>query len=169
MSAFSRMIFLALLFAAAGCKSGKGQDAPAAPPAEPTASAPAPSAEPSGPPPATEAPARPEEAPAAVAQKPLREYLAAATSAKVSSVEIAAGGARKKLLKELDAAATTAYLAKVGLDQTASGPVVKCPSDTVVELADAGGKALGSIGYCGTAARFDAPDGTFGGISAPAP
>ncbi len=168
MSAFSRMIVLALLVAAAGCKSGKGQDAPSAPPAEPT-SAPAPSAEPAGPPPTTEAPARPDEPPAPAAQKPLREYLATATSAKVSSVELAAGGARKKLLKELDTAATAAYLAKVGLDQTASGPVVKCPSDTLVELADAGGKALGTIGYCGTAARFDAPDGTFGGISAPAP
>lgn len=166
MSAFSRTIFFALLVAAAGCKSGKGQDAP--PPAEPTASAPTPSPAPSTPP-ATEAPARPEEGSAATTQKPLREYLATAASAKVQSVELAAGGASKKLLKELDAAATTAYLAKVGLDQAATGPVVKCPSDTLVELADASGKALGTIGYCGTAARFDAPDGTFGGISAPAP
>lgn len=169
MSAFSRTIFLALLVAAAGCKSGKSHDAPSAPPAEPTANAPAPGAEVPSPPPATEAPARPEERPAAATQKPLREYLAAATSAKVSSVELAAGGASKKLIKELDAAATAAYLAKVGLDQAATGPVVRCPSDTLVELADASGKALGTIGYCGTAARFDAPDGTFGGISAPAP
>lgn len=163
MSSFSRTVSLFLLGAllgVAGCKSGKGHEAPAPTMAEPTGA---------GAPAATEAPARPDDT-AEAKRKPLREYLSAATSAKVLRLESnPAGGASKKLLKELDAAATAAYLAKVGLDQAATGPLVRCPSDTLVELADASGNALGTIGYCGTAARFDAPDGTFGGISAPAP
>lgn len=171
MSSFTRTVSLVLLgaaLAAAGCKSGKGHEAPSASAAEPTASAP--TAAPDVAPPPTAPPARPDESPAAGSVKPLREYLSAATSAKVLRVELdPAGGARKTLVKELDAAATSAYLAKVGLEQAATGPLVKCPSDTLVELADASGKALGTIGFCGTAARFDAPDGSFGGITAPAP
>jgi hypothetical protein len=36
-------------------------------------------------------------------------------------------------------------------------------------LSDAAGKLLGTIGFCQDSARFDAPDGTFGGIKATRP
>lgn len=109
-------------------------------------------------------------APEAAARKPLSAYLDDAVAAKVFEMKPGTGdGMTKTEVRQLDEQQTKAYLARVGLAQRADGGLVKCPSDTTVELANAAGKLLGTIGYCKDHARFDAPDGTFGGIKAPSP
>jgi hypothetical protein len=118
----------------------------------------------------TPAPSAPAEEPAAPAKKPIGDYLGAATKATVYSIKLGAGGAKKTQTNVLDAAATKAYLASLDLAQLADGPVVRCPDDTLVELADAGGALLGTIGFCKGNASFALPDGTRrGGIRASAP
>lgn len=103
-------------------------------------------------------------------QLTLSRYLSAATSATVVTITPDPnGGATTKELSKLDEKATRAYLGKVDLNQTASGGLVRCPDDVVMKFLDANGKELGSFGFCGEHARFDPPDGTFGGIKAPRP
>lgn len=186
-----RMVLISSLLwpLAAGCKKAAEPAAPGA--SEPTAAAPAageaaaaapaapapPAAPPAGiavgEPAPTAPPARPDSEAAAPTSgatvEPLSRYLANATSAQVFQIKLGGSGASKTLQKTLTEAETKAYLAKVGLDQRADGPVVRCPNDKEVQLADATGKPLGTLGFCGEAARFDAPDGTFGGIKAAAP
>ncbi|MEZ4402902.1 MAG: hypothetical protein R3B06_22970 [Kofleriaceae bacterium] len=129
------------------------------------ASAPAPSAA------APAAPAEPVAPTAAPTPKPLSHYLASAATAQVFAIKLKpGGGADKTVIKTLDAAATKAYLAGLDLSQLADGPLARCPSDTVVEFADASGAPLGTIGFCqAQAASFSATDGTTGGIRATAP
>ena len=104
-------------------------------------------------------------------KKPLSDYLGAAVSATVYEVKLGAGGAEKTKTAALDEAATKAYLGGLDLAQRANGPVPKCPSDKLVELADAKGEVLATIGFCeGKAAVFILPGGgTVGGINATAP
>lgn len=108
---------------------------------------------------------------AATDKKPLSDYLGAAVSATVYEVKLGAGGAEKTKTAALDEAATKAYLGGLDLAQRADGPVPKCPSDKLVELADAKGEVLATIGFCeGKAATFILPGGnTVGGINATAP
>lgn len=128
--------------------------APAPAPAAPAAAAP--------PAPTPGAPAEP-----AADKPPLSTYLSTAAAGTLYEIKLKPeGGVDKHELKRLDEAATKQYLERIGLAQRADGPVVKCPNDAVLELADAAGKPLGSIGFCQDNARFDAPDGTFGGIQA---
>jgi hypothetical protein len=97
-------------------------------------------------------------------KKPLRAYLATARRAKVF--------AHRVETETLDERKTQAYLRELDLDQVADGPLVRCPSNREIRFEDASGKPLGTIGICDypwagakeVAARFDAPDGTFGGI-----
>jgi len=134
--------FASLVLAACGSSNAAPDTTPT--PAPATAPAPAP-------------------APASSELQPLSHYLADAVSIKVWSMSSETG---KKLETTLGADATKAWLAKLDLGQKADGPLVRCPSDTLYELFDAGGKALGSVGFCQDAARFDGPDGKFGGIKA---
>jgi hypothetical protein len=112
-------------------------------------------------------------APADPTGKPLAHYLDAAVAATVFAVKLQSGdgGAEKTMTKVMDEPATKAYLGRLDLSQRADGPVAKCPSDTIVELADGGGRLLGTIGFCqGQAAAFGGPDGTtIGGIRASMP
>jgi hypothetical protein len=102
--------------------------------------------------------------PTAAAKRTLRDYLGGAVSARV--LELQTSSMRFELVpsRTLDEREVKAKLASLDLDQRPDGPLVRCPSNTVYEFADAAGHPLGSIGYCGSAARFDAPDGTMGGI-----
>lgn len=104
-------------------------------------------------------------------KKPLSDYLGAAVSATVYEVKLGASGAEKTKTAALDEAATKAYLGGLDLAQRADGPVPRCPSDKLVELADAKGEVLATIGFCeGKAATFILPGGnTVGGINAAAP
>jgi type IV secretory pathway VirB10-like protein len=155
------MISLALL----GCS--KAKDAAGNQPAPQGATEAAPSAPAAAPQPSAPPAGEPEAA--APAGEPLSHYLGAAVAATVYQVKLGSG-AEKTKLKTLDEAATKAYLASLDLSQRANGPLAKCPSDLVVELADAAGTALGTIGFCqGKAASFSGPDGTRGGITASAP
>ncbi len=104
-------------------------------------------------------------------KKPLSDYLGAAVSATVYEVKLGASGAEKTKTAALDEAATKAYLGGLDLAQRADGPVPRCPSDKLVELADAKGEVLATLGFCeGKAAVFILPGGnTVGGINATAP
>jgi type IV secretory pathway VirB10-like protein len=162
-----------------GCS--KAREGAATPPtAEVPATAPAATAPPVTEPPAATAPHAtappPSEPPAhepgaeVPAKQPLSHYLSAAVTAKVYAIKLASGGGQKTLTKDLDAAATKAYLGSLDLSQHADGPVAKCPSDTLVELADGKGEIVGTIGFCqGKAPTFGGPDGTSGGIRAAMP
>jgi hypothetical protein len=109
-------------------------------------------------------------APEATRPKPLSAYLDGAVAAKVFAMQPGAGdGVKKTEVEQLDETQTKDYLARVGLAQRADAGLVKCPGDTAVELTNAAGTLLGTIGYCKEHARFDAPDGTFGGIKPPSP
>jgi hypothetical protein len=109
-------------------------------------------------------------APADTAKPPLSKYLDAAVAAKLFEVKLDPSGPVKKAeVKQLGEKETKDYLARIGLAQRADGPVVKCPNDAELVLSDASGKVLGTIGFCQDHARFDAPDGTFGGINATRP
>jgi hypothetical protein len=105
--------------------------------------------------------------------KPLAHHLDTAVAATVVAVNFntGGGGAEKTKTQVLDESATKAYLGRLDLSQLPNGPVAKCPSDTLVELADGGGKLLGTIGFCqGKAALLIGPDGmTIGGIRASLP
>ena len=165
----SLMMFAMSGLLAAGCSkakddaSGAAKPAPAPAPTAPAPTAPAPTA----PDPAPTAPAPTAPAPAG---KPLSVHLASADTATVFAVKIQPGGAEKTKTRSLDATATKAYLAGLDLAQLADGPVAKCPSDTVVEFADASGALVGTLGFCGDqAASFTGADGTMGGVRASAP
>lgn len=168
MNSLSRNLSSAVLLLAlvAGCKSREAKT-PATEPTTPVAPIAAEPITPSPTPAASEATAPTGSNPQA--GKRLRDHLARAAEAKVNRVVLGASGAGRELLRQLDAAGTAEYLTKVGLDQTYDGPVVRCPNDLEVVLSDASGTLLGVIGYCGDNARFDLPDGTFGGIKAPRP
>lgn len=148
-----------------GCSKAKDNAATAPEaPGTPAAAAPSPTPAPTpAPAPAdTEAPSAP--------KKPIGDYLGAAAKTTVYSVKLGASGAEKTQTNVLDEAATKAYLGTLDLTQLADGPLVKCPNDTIVELADAGGALLGTIGLCQGNASFILPDGTpRGGIRASAP
>ncbi len=124
---------------------------------------------------ASEGTARPEPSGAASGAaeqaQPLSAQLGAAVSAKVYAVAIGANGAERNVAATLDEAATKAYLGGLDLSQRADGPVAKCPSDKLVEFANAKGEVVGTIGFCeGKAASFILPNGvTVGGINATAP
>lgn len=101
---------------------------------------------------------------------PLSTYLDSAVAATVFEVKPGSSSAfEKKEVRKLDAKETKEFLARVGLAQRADGGLVKCPDDLLIELTDAGGTLLGTIGYCKDHARFNSPDGQFGGIKAPRP
>jgi len=103
-------------------------------------------------------------------KRPLSTYLTGAVTASISRmVPDPSGGFTTTAPSTLDERATKAFLSTLDLSQKADGPLVRCPSDTHVEFRDAGGKALGTIGFCGPAARFDAPDGSIGGRRASRP
>jgi hypothetical protein len=163
MKVFAMIAVSSLLFL--GCSKPKdsaatGPEAQEAPAAAPTAVAPSP----------TPAPAAETEAAAETARKPIGDYIGAAVKTTVYAVKLGASGAEKTQTNVLDEAATKAYLGTLDLTQRADGPVAKCPSDTLVELADAGGALLGTIGLCQGKAAFTLPDGTTpGGIRASAP
>lgn len=163
MKVFAMVAVSSLLFL--GCSKAKDSAATApeaqgTPAAVPTAVAPSP----------TPAPAAETEASAVPAQKPIGDYLGTAAKTTVYSVKLGGGGAEKTQTNVLDEAATKAYLGTLDLAQRADGPVVKCPNDTLVELADTGGAVLGTIGFCQGKAAFLLPDGTtLGGIRASAP
>jgi hypothetical protein len=99
----------------------------------------------------------------------LAAYLDRAAAATLFEIELDVTGVKKREVKKLDAGQTKSYLARLDLAQRFDGPVVKCPSNAVLELTDAGGTVLGKIGFCHGHARFDAPDGTFSGIQAALP
>ena len=100
----------------------------------------------------------------------LGAYLNAAASAKLFEIKMDASGPVKRTeLKQLDEKATRDYLARLDLAQHADGPVVRCPDDTELELLDAGGKLLGTIGFCQDHARLRVPGGKSGGIKATRP
>ena len=101
---------------------------------------------------------------------PLSTYVDGAVAAKLFAfAPDASGRMSKREVKQFDRAETKRYLARLDLAQRLDGAIVKCPSDSALELADASGKPLGTIGFCQGHARFDAPDGRFGGITAPLP
>lgn len=160
-----RMLAVLLMGLSLGC-SKKTEPTPA-----PVASAPA-TVEPSTvkpeqplPPDPATASAEPEKE-----KQPLSAYLSGAVAVVVSSVTLnPSGGATVKETQKLDEKATKAFLAKLDLTQKADGGVVRCPDDTIVAFRDAAGKALGSIGFCGDAARFAVPGGVAGGIKATKP
>ncbi|APR82098.1 Hypothetical protein A7982_07447 [Minicystis rosea] len=101
---------------------------------------------------------------ATAGKRTLRDYLAGAVSARVLERQTGSTSIELVPTRTLGEAEVKAKLASINLDQVPDGPLVRCPSTTVYELADKDGRALGAIGYCGNAARFDAPDGTRGGI-----
>ena len=116
------------------------------------------------------APNTPSVVEAAQQKPPLSTYLDGAVVAQVFELKSGSrNGIEKKEVRKLDGKATKEYLARVGLAQRADGALVKCPNDLQVELSNAAGMLLGTIGYCKGHARFDAPDGSFGGINAPPP
>jgi hypothetical protein len=101
------------------------------------------------------------------AMAPLAQYLSRAVSATLYKLGRDTGGvATRSLVQTMSEADTKAYLARVNLDQSPNGPLVRCPDDKEIEFTDATGNSLGTIGFCGTHARFDK---TFGGITAPLP
>ncbi|HVK87470.1 MAG TPA: hypothetical protein VM513_25310 [Kofleriaceae bacterium] len=109
-------------------------------------------------------------APAETAKPPLSSYLDTAVAAKLFEIKLdPSGPVKKSETKQLGEKETKDYLARIGLAQRADGPVVRCPNDAELVLSDASGKVLGTIGFCQDHARFDAPDGTFGGINATRP
>lgn len=161
--AMSGLMLLGCSKAREGAATPPSAEVPATAPA--AATAPPPTA----PPPPTEPPAH-EPGAEVPAKQPLSHYLSAAVAAKVYTITFAAGAPQKTLTKDMDAAATKAYLGSLDLSQHADGPVAKCPSDTLVELADGKGELVGTIGFCqGKAPTFGGPDGTSGGIRATAP
>ncbi len=152
-----------------GCSKAKDSAATApeaqgTPAAAPTEAAPSPTP---APPAVTEEPAATE----ATEKKPLGDYISAAAKTTVYAVKLGSAGAERTQTNALDEAATKAYLGTLDLAQHADGPVPKCPSDTMVQLADTGDAVLGTIGFCqGKAAVFILPDGkTLGGIRASTP
>ena len=116
------------------------------------------------------APSTPSAVEAAQQKPPLSTYLDGAVVAKVFELKSgSSNGIEKKEVRQLDDKETKEYLALVGLAQRADGGLVRCPDDLQVELSNAEGMLLGTIGYCKGHARFDAPDGTSGGINASRP
>jgi hypothetical protein len=104
-------------------------------------------------------------APAAV--QPLRAYLQGAVKGRMRVFN--EGGKPGMTQKQLGEAEVKEILGKIDLDQLPTGALVRCPSDKVIQFQDKDAKELGSIGWCGTAARFDGPNGVMGGIKAAMP
>lgn len=97
----------------------------------------------------------------------LGDYLVSATSANVYALNFETKERYHRMA--FTPQRTRDYLARIELSQIADGPVVRCPSDLVVEFHDAAGRLLGTLGFCQEHARFDASDGTFGGVRAARP
>jgi len=100
--------------------------------------------------------------------KPLRTYLQGAAKGRLRSFPNE-GGRPNMTQKPLNEADVKAFLAQLDLDQLPNGPLVRCPSDKVIQFQDKDGKELGSISWCQGAARFDGPNGLMGGIKAAPP
>ena len=159
-----------LMFIAAACS--KSEKPAAAPPTNPTAPGPSMAATPNDPPAKPEQPPPPpppgDPPPAAPVKEmqALSTYLAPAVAATFFTRDT---DLAMKETKKLDEKATKAYLSKLDLTQTGTGGLVKCPNDSELKLFDAAAKLVGTIGFCQNNARFDAPDGAFGGINAQRP
>ncbi|MFT3771799.1 MAG: hypothetical protein QM820_40840 [Minicystis sp.] len=97
--------------------------------------------------------------------QPLKHYLGGAVKAKVTEMGTdASGKPAMNVTRELGEIEVKDRLAAIDLDQLPDGPLMRCPTTAQVRFEDKDGHVLGTLGSCGGAWRFDAPDGTHGGV-----
>lgn len=97
--------------------------------------------------------------------QPLSHYLAGAVKAQVMETgPDAAGKQGMHVTRELGELEVKDRLASIDLAQLPDGPLMRCPTTAQVRFEDKDGRVLGTFGSCGGAWRFDAPDGTRGGV-----
>jgi hypothetical protein len=96
--------------------------------------------------------------------KTVRDWIGTATRTKVFEEASSASPIERKQSRALSSEETRELLKSFNLDQRYDGDLYRCPSRRVYEFENDAGEKLGAIGECFGHLRFDAPDGTFGGI-----